>query len=164
MYNRAIVPEGFQVPEILETDRLKLRPLTVHDAIKDFDAVMTSAERLKTVFDPGGVWPDGLTLEQNLIELSWHQVEFQMRTSFAFTVVSPDETRVLGCLYIYPTRKRGHDVEITMWVRQSEAESGLDEHLYAKAREWIEQVWPFANPAYPGRDIDWESWRSLPED
>jgi RimJ/RimL family protein N-acetyltransferase len=164
LYNKAIVPEEFQVPEVLESERLRLRPLTVHDAVKDFDAVMTSAERLQTVFDPGDDWPSGLTLEQNLIELAWHQAEFQLRTSFAYTVVSLDESQVLGCFYIYPTRKRGHDVEITMWVRQSEAESGLDEHLFGLTRFWIEAHWPFANPAYPGRTIDWDSWRSLPED
>ena len=37
MYNAAIVPADFSVPGELETPRIRLRPLTIHDAVKDFD-------------------------------------------------------------------------------------------------------------------------------
>jgi RimJ/RimL family protein N-acetyltransferase len=163
MYGTPLVPADFEIPPGLVTERLRLRPLCASDAVKDYDAVMTSAERLRTVFRPGGTWPDGLTLEQNLKELAWHEVEFQNRRSFAYTVVSPDECQVLGCLYLYPTRKGDHDVEVRMWVRASEAETGLDDHLYETVRRWIAEAWPFENPAYPGRAIGWEDWRTLPE-
>jgi hypothetical protein len=33
--------KDFEVPAILETDRFRLRMLTVSDVVKDFDAVMT---------------------------------------------------------------------------------------------------------------------------
>lgn len=161
MYNVPIVPADFVVPECLETPRMRLRPLTINDAIKDFDAVMSSETRLRTVYRPDGEWPLGLTLEQNLIEMGWHQTEFQLRTSFAYTVVSLDETTVLGCMYIYPVHKSGYDVEISMWVRESEALSGLDQHLFETVSNWIEESWPFANPAYPGRTIDWDTWSKL---
>jgi RimJ/RimL family protein N-acetyltransferase len=160
VYNPPIVPDNFVVPELLETARVRLRPLTIHDAVLDFDAVMSSKRRLQTVFDPGGEWPSGLTLEQNTLELAWHQVEFQLRTSFAYTVVCHDESQVLGCMYIYPTRKLGHDVEITLWVRESEVQGGLDEHLFDAVESWIAEHWPFERPAYPGRKISWESWAS----
>ncbi|MCP4386775.1 MAG: GNAT family N-acetyltransferase, partial [Gammaproteobacteria bacterium] len=84
MYNQPIVADDFEVPEVMETERIRLRPLTIHLAVKDYDAVMTSEKRLRTVHDPGGEWPQGLTLEQNIIELGWHQSEFQLRTSFAY--------------------------------------------------------------------------------
>ncbi len=161
MYGAPLVPADFVVPRGLETARLRLRPLTVHDAVKDYEAVMTSAGRLRTLFRPGGSWPEGLTLEQDLIELAWHQVEFQKRTSFAYTVVSLDETRVLGCLSIPPSRQRGHDAVITMWVRASEA--GLDGHLYETVVRWVRDAWPFENPGYPGRAIPWETWDARPE-
>ncbi len=144
MYGKPLVPAEFEVPQTLETERLRLRPLCASDAVKDYDAVMTSAERLKTVFEPGGHWPDGLTLEQNLKELAWHEIEFQKCKSFAYTVVSLDESRVLGCLYFYPTNRGGHDVEVSLWVRASG-------HLYETVRRWIAEAWPFATPAYPGR-------------
>ncbi|MEM7207244.1 MAG: GNAT family N-acetyltransferase [Pseudomonadota bacterium] len=146
------------MPAVLETDRIRLRPLTIHDVVKDYDAVMSSEHRLKHVFRENGDWPTGLTLEQNMIELGWHQTEFNERTSFAYTVVTHDESRVLGCVYFYPTAKSKYDVQITMWVRESEANTGLDEHLFNSVRGWVENVWPFANPAYPGRLISWKDW------
>ncbi len=163
MYGKPLVPAEFEMPQTLETKRLRLRPLCASDAVKDYDAVMTSAERLKTVFEPGGHWPDGLTLEQNLKELAWHEIEFQKCKSFAYTAVSLDESQVLGCLYLYPTGKAGHDVEVSLWVRASEAETGLDAHLYETVRRWIAEAWPFASPAYPVREITWADWVALPE-
>ena len=161
MYNTPIVPANFKVPVELVTHRMKLRPLTIQDVDKDYDAVMSSANRLRTIFDPGGDWPEGLTLEQNAIELGWHQVEFQHRTSFAYTVASLDESSILGCMYIYPVIKSDYDVEVTMWVRESEADTGLDAHLYKTVDDWISQIWPFKNPAFPGRKITWKVWSSL---
>ena len=163
MYGIPLVPDDFEVPLCLETERLRLRPLCASDAVKDYDAVMTSAERLQTVFCPIESWPDGLTLEQNLKELAWHEIEFQKRRSFAYTVVRHDESQVLGCLYFYPTARGGHDVQVSCWVRASEAETGLDAHLYETVRRWIDEAWPFTNPAYPGREIAWEDWVALPE-
>ena len=84
----------------------------------------------------------GLTLEQNLIDLGWHQKEFQRRSSFAYTVVDPaDDGHVLGCAYIYPTDEAGFDALATCWVRGEAAE--LDRELYEAFRAWIEREWPF---------------------
>jgi hypothetical protein len=41
-----VLPADFEVPELLETDRFRVRPLTIHDVVKDYDAVMTSREHL----------------------------------------------------------------------------------------------------------------------
>ena len=126
MYNPPLVPEDFVVPEVLETDRLRLRPLTIHHAVKDFDAVASSEERLRKQYDPDGEWPSGLTLEQNIVELGWHQTEFQQRTSFAYTVLNLDESEVMGCVYIYPSPRADYDVQVKLWVRQSRVAEGLD--------------------------------------
>ncbi len=161
VYNPPLVPDDFEVPEVLETERFRLRPLTINDAVKDFEAVMESEEHLRTTFGPDGNWPAGLTLEQNRIDLGWHQKEFQLRTSFAFTVVDLDESSVLGCVYIDSTRKPGYDAEITMWVRRSQVDEALDEHLFETVTSWIECNWPFENPGYPGRSISFEEWQAL---
>ena len=155
------VPAGFVVPERLETAEFRLRMLTVRDVIADYEAVTTSAAHLKTVF-PGGGWPDGLTLEQNLIDLGWHQKEFQRRSSFAYTVVDPSERRVLGCVYIDPTRQPGCDAEATLWARQSELATGLETRLVTAVRDWLARLWPFQRVAYPGRDLDCADHQALP--
>lgn len=163
MYHPPLVPDEFDVPEVLETERMQLRMLCMTDAEKDYAAVMESEERLKTVFEPGGVWPTGLTLEQNTLELAWHQVEFQNRNSFAYTVVALDESEIMGCLYFCPTGKAGHDVDIRMWVRQSRVAEGLDEHLFVTVRDWVTECWPFTSPVYPGRVTSWAEYEALPE-
>lgn len=156
------VPTDFVVPPVLETPEFRLRMLTVHDVVKDYDAVMSSVEHLKTIWPASG-WPVGLTLEQNLIDLGWHQKEFQTRRSFAYTVVSLDESMVLGCVYLNPSRKRDYDAVAFLWARQSRLESGLEERLLAAVRGWLTDQWPFTKVAFPGRDVDWNTWRSLPE-
>lgn len=159
-----LVPKDFQVPETLETDRLRLRMLTVNDVVKDYDAVMTSIEYLQKMkpFGPGHKWPTkNLTFQQDLIDLGWHQKEFQRRTSFAFTVMSLDEKECLGCMYIYPSSNSKYDAEVVMWIRQSEVENHLDHHLFDAVMQWIKDKWPFMKPGYPGRVIDWETWKLL---
>ena len=162
--SKQIVPSNFAVPEVLETDKIRLRMLTVNDVIKDYDAVMTSIEYLQETKPLGpNKWPtsDEWTLEQELISLGWHQKEFQNKTSFAYTVVSLDEKECLGCMYIYPSSNTEYDVEIVMWVRESELSSDLDKHLFSTVKEWIKEEWPFKNPGYPGRDIEWDAWNAI---
>ncbi len=156
------VPADFKVPDTLENGHFRIRMLTVNDVVKDYDAVMSSLEHLQEMFLPIWGWPkEDLSLEQDLIDLGWHQKEFQMRNSFAYTVVSLDESQVLGCLYIDPSSKSDFDAEIYMWVRQSEVAKGLDSILFESVKNWIDNKWPFENPAYPIREISLEDWKSM---
>ena len=158
------VPTEFNIPSTLETKNYRLRMLTVHDLVKDFDAVISSSAKLREVW-PASDWPLGLTLEENLVDLGWHQREFTTRRSFAFTVVTPDETRVLGCVYINPTRKKNYDAEIYLWTRTSEkATDPTDEQLMTTVENWVAQEWPFVSPAFPGKKIPWNVWNQLDEE
>lgn len=141
---RPFVPRDFSVPERLEHTDFQLRMLTVRDVLADFEAVSSSTGELLQRFGPG--WPEGLTLEQNLIDLGWHQKEFQRRSSFAYTVVPPGgEPRVLGCVYIDPTDKPGYDAVVRYWVRSSELHTGLERVLGLVLQDWLEEAWPFVN-------------------
>ena len=157
------VSRDFHVPAKLETAEFRLRMLSIHDVVKDFDAVITSVDHLRTIW-PGGTWPEGLTLEQNLIDLGWHQKEFQTRRSSAYTVVSLSEEIVKGCVYIEPTRKTGYDAEIYLWARQSELDDGLEDRLYDAVRRWVGKEWPFERVAFPGRGVDWDAWSKIPDE
>ena len=160
--NNAFVPLDFKAPDTLENQHFRIRMLTVNDVVKDYDAVMTSLSHLQEMFLPIWNWPtEDLSFEQDLIDLGWHQKEFQMRSSFAYTVVSLDESQVLGCLYIHPSKKADFDAEIYMWVRQSEVATGLDSILFNTVKKWIKNEWTFKNPAYPIREISLEKWKSM---
>lgn len=151
MSTSRFVPDDFEIPASLETDRFRLRMLSVDDAEKDYEAVIESRVLLHTMF--GGSWPrSGFTLEENLADLERHQQEFLSRKAFAYTVVSLDETRVLGCVYIDPPETTDADAVVVMWVRQTEYDKGLDEILFNNVRKWISSDWPFKKVHYPGRD------------
>jgi hypothetical protein len=121
-----------------------LRKLTVNDVVKDFEAINAR------------VAPDGsddpwseTTLEENLVDLGWHQKEFELRRSFAYTVVAPDESRVLGCVYLYPSDEA--DVEVRLWVRREAWDEGLDPVLEETVRAWLAEKWRFRSTDWPER-------------
>jgi RimJ/RimL family protein N-acetyltransferase len=144
------VPDDFEVPAVLETERFRLRMLSVDDVDKDYQAVIESAELLHSM---GSNWPrEGFTIEENLADLKRHQQEFLDRKAFAYTVVTLDESRVLGCLYINPTTQEGFDAFAYMWVRQSEYDQGLDPILFQTVKTWLESSWPFSAVYYYGRE------------
>ena len=156
------VPVDFKVPQLLENQHFRIRMLSVNDVVKDYDAVMSSIDHLQGAFGPGSKWPSAeLTLEQDLVDLGWHQKEFQRRSSFAYTVMNPDESICLGCVYVDPCSRQDYDAEVYLWVRHSAFEDGLDPILYKTIRDWISKDWPFKNVAFPGREIDWETWEGL---
>jgi hypothetical protein len=116
----------------------------VNDVVKDFEAINAR------------VAPDGrddpwseTTLEENLVDLGWHQKEFELRRSFAYTVVTPDESRVLGCVYLYPSDEA--DVEVRLWVRREAWDEGLDPLLEQAVREWLAEQWPFRSVVWHER-------------
>ena len=140
-----LVSEDFDVPAGLEHERFRLRKLTVDDVVKDFDAISSRVDH-RGVSQP----PFVPTIELNLVDLGWHQKEFELRRSFAYTVVAPDESEVLGCLYLYPSET--HDAQIKLWVRQSAWDDGLDPVLEATVREWVATRWPFERVTFAERD------------
>lgn len=140
-----LVPGDFEVPDGLEHERFRLRMLTVEDVVKDFDAICDRVDHEGTQRPP--FVP---TVAKNLVDLGWHQKEFELRRSFAYTVVAPDESEVLGCVYLYPSET--HDARVRLWVRRSAFEAGLDPVLEAAVREWVASRWPFERVTYEERD------------
>ena len=118
---------------------------------------MSSVDHLQGVFGPGSQWPEAtLTREQDLADLERHAADFKRRDGFTYTVMNPDETRCLGCIYIYPSKLDAYDAQIVMWVTTEAYESGLDPVLDGVVREWIASAWPLEKVVYPGRDLEWQ--------
>jgi len=109
--------------------------------VKDFDAI---CDRVDHQGNPKPPFVE--TVAENLIDLGWHQREFGLRRSFAYTIVAPDESRVIGCAYIDPSDT--HDARVWMWVRRDAYADGLDPVVEAALREWLERDWPFER-------VDW---------
>ena len=140
-----LVAEDFEVPTGLEHERFRLRMLTIDDVDKDFEAIRARVDHLgapQPAFVP--------TIALNLVDLGWHQKEFELRRSFAYTVVTPDESEVVGCVYVNPSET--HDASVKLWVRQSAWDAGLDPLLEETVREWVATRWPFERVTFAERD------------
>src|SRR5512139_813525 len=159
----AFLPEDFEVPTLVAGPRFRIRPITVHDAVKNYDAVMSTRARLWEQFGEMYGWPAAdHTLEDGLIDVAWRQKEGALRRSFHFAVLSTDESLMLGAIYVEPARRTGADAEVAFWVRDSEAGSKLEKEIEEFTREWVVGTWPFTSVRFPGRDMPWSQWRALP--
>lgn len=86
----------------LRTEEVFLRPIVANDAEVDYGAVMETREYLRLWQQ--STWPeDDFTVEANrkdLVDLEQRHVEHR---AFTYTVLDPDGTRSLGCVYVFPT-------------------------------------------------------------
>jgi hypothetical protein len=144
------------VPATMRTDRLFLRPLHTTDVELDYDAVMASAEQLRLWSDSG--WPaDDFTLADNLEDLQMHQDEHERGEAYTYTVLAPDGTRCLGCLYLTSLAPQmmpiaagaAAGVAVRFWVRTAEIDRDLDRHLLNALRQWLAAEWAYDFVAYP---------------
>lgn len=153
-----LIPESEPVPQRTETAEFVIRPLTISDVDMDYEAVMSSRDRIRGTFGLTDEWPsDDLTHEQDSIDVAWHHKEFQRRDAFTYAVTNTDETIQFGCLYVQPT-DTDHDTAVYFWVANAAVERGLQDEIESHIRDWIAESWPFSDVAYPGRDIPWAEW------
>ena len=165
----AFLPRGFEPPELVERPDFRLRPITVHDVVRDYDAVMTNRGHLWDRFGDVWGWPAAdLTLEQDLIDLAWHQKEATLRRSFNYAVLTPSESALLGCVYLDPPEKAGAEADVAFWIRPDAAGPGIGSPVTEAAfeafvREWVDDAWPWEVVRYPGLDLSWADWEALPD-
>ena len=152
MRSGGFVPASFAVPDGLAGPAFRLVPLGPEHNVADHRAWTSSIEHIRAT--PGfqeGAWPpvDGMTLEENLGDLTKHAGEFVRREAFTYTVLAPDSDTVIGCLYIYPSKRPGIDAKIRSWVRAADA--ALDPVLYHVVTDWLATTWPFQGIEYAER-------------
>jgi hypothetical protein len=152
-----LVPNTFEVPEKLDHPQFIIRKLCASDTYLDYMAVMSSIDIIKKT--RGGDWPaPDLSFEEDLIDLAWHQREFEYKNSFAYTVMSLDEKECVGCFYLYPPGHRNEssreaDVDVSFWVTKKQYDKGLYPILYKAIDEWLKSTWPFKKIAYTNTEI-----------
>ena len=114
------------------------QPLGPEHNERDHLAWMTSIDHIRTTpgfrpgLDGGDGWPVPMSLEQNLDDLRRHAAEFAAGEAYAYSVVDPTTTDVVGCVYVYPDQEEGTVAAgaqapravVRSWVRADRA--GLD--------------------------------------
>jgi len=145
-----LVPADFRIPAGLRTELFVLEPLGPQHNEADYAAWAGSIEHIRqTPGFAGRTWPAPMPLEQNAADLAMHARDFVERSGFAYTVLEPASGDVIGCVYFYPPRREGYDVDVRSWVRADRAE--LDKPLYDVISQWLADSWPFAKPDYASR-------------
>jgi hypothetical protein len=159
MTENQFLPADFSLPLRIATKDFVLVPLAPEHCAIDFDAWSTSIPELRGIFGPGTAWPGDVGgLEENLRDLEKHFAGFQARTEATYTVLSPDETRCLGCVYLRHSKARAYDCRVDFWVRTSDRQR-LEPALYAFLRTWLPEVWSFQAVAFVGREVPWDAWQ-----
>ena len=129
----------------------------------DYPAVLSSRERLWSVFgEPHGWPPASLTFEEDLADLRRHEEEMAQNLSFNYALLDRDERNLSGCVYIDPPERIGADADISYWVVDSLVDTPVPARLETVLRRWIDEAWPFTSPRLIGADITWEEWLRLP--
>ena len=159
----AFLPEDFVVPTLVAGPRFQIRPVTIHDVVRIFDAIIRSRDELSAMFGAVADWPAAdYTLEECLIDVAWQQKEARLRRSFSFAVLSTDATDLLGVIHVRPPVKVGADAVVAFWVRSEAGLPGLEDELEEFVPEWVTSAWPFKKVHQPGREITWSDWAALP--
>ena len=150
MTSELFVPPEFVVPLRLETPQFVLEPLGPQHNDSDYAAWSTSIEHIHGT--PGwkeSTWPHSMTLDKNRTDLERHAADFAKRIGFTYTVLS-SEGDVIGCVYIYPSKKEAVDAQVLSWVRASDAD--LDPLLWRAVSTWLDSDWPVETIDYAPRD------------
>lgn len=145
----AFVPDDFQPPRGLVTDRFLFEPLGPEHNEDDHEAWSSSIEHIRAT--PGfqdGRWPRAMTLDENRADLERHARDFAARSGFTYTVLDPSDRGVIGCVYIYPDHEGADDAVVTSWVRATRA--GCDAALRELVSRWLVEAWPFERISYAG--------------
>ena len=148
MAQRPFVPDDFVVPTVLRNPGFRLEPLGPQHNEADHRAWMSSIEHIRaTPGFPDGRWPPvgGMSLAENLRDLQRHADDFDRRVGFTYTVLD-DRDRVVGCVYIYPSRSDTGVAEVQSWVSADRAE--LDPLLHDAVANWLASDWPLTDIRY----------------
>ncbi|MCU1494992.1 MAG: hypothetical protein JWO62_2756 [Acidimicrobiaceae bacterium] len=147
----SFVPDDFDPPAGLTAEDFILEPLSLEHNASDLEAWTSSIAHIQsTPGFAGRDWPVApLTVEENLADLKRHAADFERRSGYTYTVLDSASRQVIGCVYFYPPRRPGFDVDVRSWVRARDAR--LDAPLYAAITQWLERAWPWRAPDYAPR-------------
>jgi RimJ/RimL family protein N-acetyltransferase len=158
------LPDDFEHPLRVELGTgHHLRPIGPDDTDLDMVAVMSSRERLFSVYGAAWGWPpETMTAAQDREDLQHHADEIAAHESFNYALLDADETVLVGCVYLDPPEKvGGADAEISWWVADAWVGTEVERALDAFVPRWVAEDWPLAHPRYVGRDLSWDAWLAL---
>lgn len=144
------LPSGFVHPLHVDiAPEVHARPIRGEDVEIDMPAVMANRTMLWEMYGEAWGWPPaGMTAEQDREDLERHAQEIEAHESFNYAILTRDEDRLLGCIYLdpLPSDPTGPVAEVSWWVV---ADAGLREAVDAFVPEWLARDWPFVRVETP---------------
>lgn len=153
----------FLIPDLHLADEFIFRPLRASDVELDYDAVVSSSLMLRGWSQSD--WPhEGFTLEENLDDLQRHEKEHLEKKAFTYTIMSPEETFCLGCIYMNPLIQDVIDLgicqhssnegeifaaSIRYWIRESHATKEFNLTILKEIDQWLDNAWYFNCVVFP---------------
>ena len=126
-------------------------PLDVKHAELDFEALMSCRIRLRKELQWGKWPPVDFSLELNRADLGGHHDEFIRGEAFAYTVLSPDFSRCLGCIYL----ERCAEIEgaqLAFWLIDDAID--MEAILVTDVLQWVHRAWYINRVLIPLREAN----------
>ncbi len=140
------------IPGELESKNFRFEVLEPKHVQLDYQALMSSQDYLQRWSNSS--WPeDNFSIEDNLKDLEWHYEEFKGNFAFTYTILNPDRTKCLGCIYIRPTDSiRNLQPEertilqfspyfCSYWVIDEIRQTNLSQEIFTAIKNWIKKDW-----------------------
>lgn len=152
------VPDGFVAPPRIRFGDLVATAISRHDLADDVAGINANLDLIANT--RGGGWPAGpVTLEENYVDLVWHELEFRENYSYTYVLRRSDGT-YLGCAYLYPIGRRvpirdhpDADVDVSWWVTEPAHTAGLNATTHRALQHWVMSEFPFRHPVYSNADL-----------
>ncbi len=153
---------GIEPPDGFSGDGFVVRPLVPTDVELDYDAVMASREFLYHWEQDPPYPPEDFSVDDNLVDLERMDKAHRTGSRYTYTVMNPDESQALGCVYLLPNDDRIYhaatvtshdgtdfssvDATVTFWVRPSTWADGFERTLLAAVLDWLREDWALERP------------------
>ncbi|MGI9642676.1 MAG: hypothetical protein ACR2N9_07820, partial [Acidimicrobiia bacterium] len=154
--------QGIEPAEGFVGDGFVVRPLLPTDVVLDHEAVMSSREFLYHWEQEPPYPPEDFLVADNLKDLEKMNGEHLAGTRYTYTVITADESQVLGCLYLLPNDDRMYaaaevtshdgtdfssiDTTVSLWVRVSTWDDGFERRLLGAVLAWLRDDWSIERP------------------
>lgn len=151
---------GIDPSEGFAGDGFVVRPLVPSDAELDHAAVMASREFLFHWEQDPPYPPEDFSVAGNLVDLEKMDEAHQNGSRYTYSVLTADESQVLGCVYLLPNDDRLYrtaevtshdgtdlstvDVTVSFWVRPATWADGFERTLLSATLDWLRGDWSFA--------------------
>ncbi len=96
------------------------------------------------------------------MRVTFHQEEFDENKGFAYTILTTDGCRCIGCLYLYPFSHGVYDSVVYYWF-VDDVDKTLNTSFRQFITSWIETTFELKKSVFPGRDMKHKAWQQFVE-